>query len=95
MMAVDRMERKNVGEVRLKIRSGRGIWIEDTGKQMAADGAMQRCASGENVLRKIIRSGSKQKHATKCAVAMSQHRIKTKAARTRLRLQERTLKGRR
>ena len=53
------------------------------------------CASGDNVLRAIIRSGSKQKGKTKCAVAVSQHWMSTRAFLTRLELQEQTWKGRR
>lgn len=73
MIAVVRKVRREVGEARVRFLRGLDIWRKATGKRKVVRGGMQMCASGDNVLRAIIRSGSKQKGKSKCAVAVSQH----------------------
>ena len=60
MIAVVRKVRRKVGEARVRFRSGLDIWRKATGKRKVVCGGMPMCASGDNVLRAIIRSVRQQ-----------------------------------
>jgi hypothetical protein len=64
-MAVDRKDRREVGEVWVVFCSRRCIWRKGEGKRKVVGGAIQMRESGENEIRRAtIRSGSKQKVET-------------------------------